>query len=63
MSKNNNGASTWPLLRGHDFSDPAEDSAGFSSKEKLSKDWLIAYAESLTQKRRAIAPIDEPCFE
>jgi hypothetical protein len=37
--------------------------AGLSSKENLSKDWLIAYAESLAQKRREIAPIDEPCFE
>jgi len=51
------------LVMGHNFADPAESSAGFSSKGKLSKDWLIAYAESLPQKRRAIAPIDEPCFE
>lgn len=25
--------------------------------------WLLAYAESLAQKRREIAPIDEPCID
>lgn len=32
------------------------------SKDDLSAAWLRAYAESLAQKRRHIAPIDEPCF-
>lgn len=32
-------------------------------EEKLSHLWLMAYAESLAQKRRNIAPIDEPCLE
>lgn len=32
-------------------------------KDDLSRYWLLAYAESLAQKRRDIAPIDEPCFE
>lgn len=36
---------------------------GLTSREKLAKGWLVAYAESLAQKRRQIAPIDEPCFE
>jgi hypothetical protein len=27
----------------------------------LSKQWLLAYTESLSQKRTGIAPIDEPC--
>tara|TARA_B110001469_G_C9620795_1_gene309380 strand:+ start:445 stop:1776 length:1332 start_codon:yes stop_codon:yes gene_type:complete len=37
--------------------------SGLSSKEDLSNMWLSAYAESLAQKRRNIAPIDEPCFD
>lgn len=31
------------------------------SEEQLAKRWIVAYAESLAQKRRDIAPIDEPC--
>lgn len=34
-----------------------------ATKEELSSMWLLAYAESLAQKRRDIAPIDEPCFD
>jgi hypothetical protein len=34
-----------------------------SNKQILSNRWLSAYAESLAQKRRNIAPIDEPCFD
>lgn len=33
---------------------------GFITEEKLASAWLIAYTESLAQKRRNIAPIDEP---
>lgn len=29
----------------------------------ISNSWLLAYAESLAQKRRHYAPIDEPCLE
>jgi len=32
-------------------------------KNELAKNWLIAYAECIAQKRRDIAPIDEPCIE
>jgi hypothetical protein len=32
-------------------------------EEDLSQRWIMAYAESLAQKRRSIAPIDEPCLE
>ncbi len=31
------------------------------AEDALSKAWIIAYAESLAQKRRAVAAIDEPC--
>lgn len=31
-------------------------------ESQLSKAWLVAYTESLAQKRRRIAPIDEPCY-
>jgi len=30
---------------------------------ELAKSWLSAYAECITQKRRDLAPIDEPCIE
>ncbi len=33
----------------------------FLTEEKLAGAWLITYAESIAQKRRNIAPIDEPC--
>lgn len=36
---------------------------GLLTKDELAKKWLIAYTESLAQKRREIAPIDEPCYE
>ncbi len=36
---------------------------GLSDSNELSNSWLTAYAESLAQKRRDIAPIDEPCFD
>ncbi len=31
------------------------------NEQQLAQKWLIAYTESLAQKRRDIAPIDEPC--
>jgi hypothetical protein len=34
-----------------------------ADEEALSKSWLLAYVESLAQKRREIAPIDEPCID
>ena len=34
-----------------------------SSEADLSAAWLTAYVESLAQKRREMAPIDEPCIE
>lgn len=33
------------------------------SEENLAKAWITAYAESLCQKRRNMAPIDEPTFD
>ena len=39
------------------------ESEGLLTKKELAQNWLIAYAESLAQKRRDIAPIDEPCLE
>lgn len=36
---------------------------GLISGSELSKKWLIAYSETLAQRRRTIAPIDEPCLE
>jgi len=39
------------------------EESGLSSKKELSSNWLSAYTESLAQKRREIAPIDEPCFD
>ncbi|PSB20082.1 hypothetical protein C7B65_08470 [Phormidesmis priestleyi ULC007] len=33
------------------------------SEQELAAAWLIAYAESLAQRRREIAPIDEPCYQ
>jgi hypothetical protein len=37
--------------------------AKLSTKAELSSKWLTAYAESLAQKRRHMAPIDEPCID
>ena len=34
-----------------------------ASEDDLARSWLLAYSESLAQKRRTIAPIDEPCIE
>jgi hypothetical protein len=34
-----------------------------ANSQVLANDWLSAYTESLAQKRRDIAPIDEPCFD
>jgi hypothetical protein len=31
------------------------------TSEDVAKRWLLAYGESLAQKRRSLAPIDEPC--
>ena len=38
-------------------------SSGTASEEKLSQKWLVTYCEYLCQRRRANAPIDEPCFD
>ena len=35
---------------------------GILTEDEVVKKWLTAYAESLAQKRRDIAPIDEPCY-
>jgi hypothetical protein len=37
--------------------------SGLVTSSELAKNWILAYAESLAQKRREIAPIDEPCIE
>ncbi|GAB4464738.1 MAG: hypothetical protein OHK0037_19040 [Elainellaceae cyanobacterium] len=34
-----------------------------ASEQELALDWITAYAESLAQLRRDIAPIDEPCYK
>lgn len=33
------------------------------TEQELASAWLAAYAESLAQRRREIAPIDEPCYQ
>lgn len=38
----------------------AQESA---TEQELASAWLIAYTESLAQRRRDIAPIDEPCYQ
>jgi hypothetical protein len=51
------------------FQDWTEDIFSRALKEnhitriELAKNWLIAYTESIAQKRRDVAPIDEPCIE
>ncbi|MDP2902428.1 MAG: hypothetical protein Q8N96_04900 [Methylovulum sp.] len=51
------------------FEEWVEDIFSRSLKEnyiteiELAKNWLLAYAESIAQKRRDVAPIDEPCIE
>lgn len=37
--------------------------SGLANESNLSAAWLTAYTESLAQKRREIAPIDEPCID
>lgn len=34
-----------------------------ASEQELAVAWIIAYIESLAQRRREIAPIDEPCYQ
>ncbi|MDZ7991770.1 MAG: hypothetical protein RMX69_06030 [Nostoc sp. EspVER01] len=34
-----------------------------ATEQELASTWLIAYTESLAQRRRDIAPIDEPCYQ
>jgi hypothetical protein len=34
-----------------------------TTEQELASAWLIAYTESLAQRRREIAPIDEPCYQ
>lgn len=33
------------------------------TEQELANAWITAYTESLGQKRRDIAPIDEPCYQ
>lgn len=37
--------------------------SGYISENELGEQWLIVFAECLSQKRREKAPIDEPCDE
>ena len=37
--------------------------AATASEQEIAVAWIIAYAESLAQRRREIAPIDEPCYQ
>ncbi len=34
-----------------------------ASEPEIAVAWITAYAESLAQRRREIAPIDEPCYQ
>ncbi|MEH2332636.1 hypothetical protein [Nostoc sp.] len=34
-----------------------------ATEQELASAWLIAYTESLAQRRRDIAPIDDPCYQ
>lgn len=43
------------------FDRAAKDELIFESE--LADNWLRAYTESIAQKRRDLAPIDEPCYE
>ncbi len=36
---------------------------GTVREDELASAWLTAYTESLAQRRRNIAPIDEPCYQ
>ena len=36
---------------------------GIVTEQELSMAWITAYTESLAQRRREIAPIDEPCYQ
>jgi hypothetical protein len=38
----------------------AEETA---SEQELAAGWITAYTESIAQRRREIAPIDEPCYQ
>lgn len=40
----------------------ANDEVGVAA-ETLAARWLVAYTETIAQRRRPIAPIDEPCFD
>ena len=33
------------------------------SEQELAVSWITAYTESLAQRRRDMAPIDEPCYQ
>lgn len=45
----------------HQFERAARD--GLLLERELAGGWLRAYAESIAQRRRELAPIDEPCYE
>ncbi len=49
------------LLVFDDWLDKYAKQYGNEKSLPIAKAWLIAYAESLSQKRRLYAPIDEPC--
>ncbi len=36
---------------------------GMVTEEELARAWITAYTESLAQRRRDMAPIDEPCHQ
>lgn len=36
---------------------------GLVTEAELARGWIVAYTESIAQKRRDIAPIDEPCYQ
>lgn len=37
--------------------------AGQIGEEQLAQEWVMAYAKTISQQKRDIAPIDEPCME
>lgn len=36
---------------------------GLVTEAELARGWIVAYTESIAQRRRDIAPIDEPCYQ
>lgn len=48
---------------GEQFERASTETEETASEYKLAVAWIMAYAESLAQLRRDIAPIDEPCYQ